>query len=118
MAKANMITAAMNEDDLLLNVTCGTRRRPGLCKLYGLRWFHDHDSRRNPSGLPDLIIVGKRVLYRELKTQTGRLSAAQKEWIADLAAAGQDVDVWRPADWHSHRIARELAELAGIRGAA
>jgi hypothetical protein len=108
------MAAAMSEDELLVNVTSGTRKKPGLCKLYGLLWYHAHDSRRSPSGLPDLIIVGRRTIYRELKTEKGTVSTAQKEWIAALKAAGEDVDVWRPRDWHSGRIARELAALAGL----
>ena len=35
-----------------------------------------------------------------------------------LTIAGQDWAVWRPADWFSGRIQRELADLAGMRGAS
>jgi hypothetical protein len=107
-----VIAAAMSEDDLLVSVTCGTRSKPGLCRLFGLKWFHDRDSRRNPEGFPDLVITGRRTIYRELKTERGRLSAAQKEWIAALEAAGDDVDVWRPAHFLSGEIQRQLAAIA------
>ncbi len=112
------MAAAMSEDDLLVSVTCGTRKRPGLCKLYGLKWFHDHDSRRNPEGFPDLVIVGRKVMYRELKTQKGTVSPAQKEWLEALRIAGQDACVWRPVHLLNGTIAQELAALAGRRGAA
>ena len=56
-------------------------------------------------------------MYRELKRQKENPTKAQREWIAALEAAGADVDVWRPADWYSQRIARELAALAGLRAA-
>lgn len=51
-------------------------------------------------------------IYRELKIQRGRLSRHQKEWLAALQEAGQDATVWRPSDWHSGRITRELQAVA------
>ncbi len=109
------VAAAMSEADLLENITCGTRKRPGLCKLYGLTWYHTHNSKHSPSGFPDLVIVGRAVMYRELKRQKENPTKAQREWITALEAAGADVDVWRPADWYGGRVQRELA---GLRGAA
>lgn len=38
-------------------------------------------------------------LFIELKAEGGRLSGPQREWLADLGRAGQDVRVWRPDDW-------------------
>ena len=71
-----------------------------LCDLLGLLVFHDNDSRRNRAGFPDLVIVGRhRVLYRELKTDTGQLRPEQKTWLNRLVAAGADAGVWRPRDW-------------------
>lgn len=62
-------------------------------------------------GFPDLVLAHKtqrRVLYRELKTATGRVQAPQVEWLEVLAAGGGDVGVWRPADLLSGRIVSEL----------
>ena len=112
------IAAAMSEAGLLSNVTSGTRKRPGLCKLYRLTWYHTHNSKHSPSGFPDLVIAGRWVMYRELKRQKENPTKAQREWIAALEAAGADVDVWRPADWYSPRINRELAALAGLKAGA
>lgn len=73
--------------------------------------YHTHDSRRSPSGFPDLVLVsGHRaaVLFRELKKESGRVSGTQKDWIAGLQSAGQDAGVWRPSDMKSGRIIREL----------
>jgi len=52
-------------------------------------------------GWPDLTLFapGRGVLYRELKTDAGRLSIDQRQVLAELAAAGADVAVWRPSDW-------------------
>lgn len=70
-----------------------------LAEIYGWCYFHDNDSRRNIAGLPDLILVRERVIYAELKKQDGKLSRKQKEWIARLKNARQEVYVWRPSDF-------------------
>lgn len=86
-----------------------------LHDLPGLNWYHTYDSRRSNSGFPDLVVIGPAgVMWRELKTATGRTTAAQNQWIDALRRARQDVDVWRPTDLMDGRIARELAALAGL----
>ena len=76
------------------------------------------NSLHSPAGEPDLRMVrGQRIIYAELKTETGRLSPAQAETLAGLrrCAAGINtaihgsvephpvvgfgVYVWRPGDW-------------------
>jgi len=61
-------------------------------------------------GFPDLVLVrtggGGGVLFRELKTNKGRLSAEQEHWQEWLTLAGADVGVWRPRDFQ--RILEEL----------
>lgn len=71
-----------------------------LAVLRGWRCFHDHDSRRNTAGLPDLILCRRgRLIFAELKTNTGRTSAEQDAWLGALAlVAGVEVFLWRPAD--------------------
>ncbi|NHI19925.1 VRR-NUC domain-containing protein [Phycicoccus endophyticus] len=74
--------------------------------------YHTHDSRRSNPGSPDLVIAGRRgVLYRELKTATGRLSRAQDEWLSTLVLAGANAAVWRPEDWPV-RIHREIRAVS------
>lgn len=58
-------------------------------------------------GFPDLVLVRERVLFRELKTDRGRLSQEQWSWIAQLGDAGADAGVWMPRDWD--RIVEELS---------
>lgn len=67
--------------------------------LTGWLAYHTFDSRHSVKGFPDLVLVRERVLYRELKTESGRLGPRQQEWLDRLTAAGQDVKVWRPSDW-------------------
>lgn len=82
-----------------------------LAVYLGLRVFHDYDSRRNTAGFPDLVIVGAGgVLFRELKTDTGRVDPEQRKWLADLDGAGADAGIWRPRDFA--RARRELRRLA------
>jgi len=51
-------------------------------------------------GWPDLVLVGHgRVLFRELKTDKGTLTAEQQEWGEWLTANRQDWAVWRPKMW-------------------
>ncbi len=82
-----------------------------LARLCGWLAYHARPGRtingwRTPvqgdPGFPDCIFVHARrrlVLYRELKSDRGRLNAEQIVWLAALAAAGQDAAVWRPAQW-------------------
>jgi hypothetical protein len=80
-----------------------------LCTWLRLLAYHTHDSRRSQPGYPDLTVVGRKgVLFRELKSATGRPTRAQKEWLESLAAAGQDAAVWRPEDLASGRVKTEL----------
>ncbi|MDQ1053198.1 hypothetical protein QE394_001126 [Arthrobacter sp. SORGH_AS 212] len=85
-----------------------------VARLHGYELaYHTHDSRRSAPGFPDLVLVSTRrvrVLFRELKTDKGRVSPDQRTWIDGLTAAGMDAGVWRPADLTSGRV---LAELKG-----
>ena len=67
-------------------------------------WATTH---QGDSGFPDLVLVHPgnsaknirgTVIYAELKTQRGKLSAGQEQWLDALTAAKQLVVVWRPQD--------------------
>jgi|SRR5215472_15125922 len=85
-----------------------------LCSLLRLRVFHCADARRSwGPGFPDLVIVGPGgVMFRECKTFNGKTSADQDSWAVTLQEAGQDWALWRPQDWMSGRVRRELERLA------
>ncbi len=81
------------------------------CRWHRLLVYHPYDSRRSEPGYPDLTIVGKSVLFRELKSARGRVTDAQDTWLRRLAAASADAAVWRPADW-PEPIVSELRNLS------
>jgi hypothetical protein len=70
------------------------------------------DSRRAVRGWPDFVVLGSRVLWREIKTTDGQLTSEQRHVGYLLIAAGQDWAVWRECDLVSGRIARELGSIA------
>ena len=54
-------------------------------ELSGWLVYHDHDSRRNRPGLPDLILCKPpRVVFLELKSDKGRLRPEQQLWLRAL----------------------------------
>lgn len=78
-----------------------------MLTLNGWRYFHAPDNRPSANGrvqnikagYPDLTAVrGARLLYAELKRETGRTTPDQDGWLADLQAAGAECYVWRPSD--------------------
>lgn len=78
-----------------------------LARATGWLVYHTHDSRHSAKGFPDLVLLrGDRVIFAELKTDVGRLTAEQLRWLDALEEAGCRTRVWRPADWD--QIATEL----------
>ena len=77
--------------------------------LCGWMLYHTYDSRRSEAGYPDDTLVhpvsGDFFLIEE-KTEKGRLSPAQKRWIAALEASHIEVHVYRP-----HQIDEIIARL-------
>lgn len=79
-------------------------------RLYGWEAYHTYDSRRSQPGFPDLILVrGPRMLVIELKTERGKVSPAQVDWLARLEDVREvSVMVARPSQWDD-----VLVELRG-----
>ena len=71
-----------------------------LAKLRGWAHYHTHDSRRSEEGFPDLVLTRRpRVIFAELKSDRGKLTPAQRAWLDELRACGQEAYVFRPRDW-------------------
>jgi hypothetical protein len=68
---------------------------------YGWACYHTHDSRRSPSGFPDLVCVRDHVcLAWELKTADGVVTLQQAHWLRLLGQVTQvEAGVYRPEDW-------------------
>ena len=66
-------------------------------------WLHYHtwNSRKSDVGFPDDVLVKPgRLIFAELKSRTGKPTAAQARWLAVLARSvpGVETYLWRPAD--------------------
>lgn len=74
-----------------------------LARSSGWRAYHTHDSRRSEPGFPDVVLArAGRIVFAELKTKAGRVTAEQRGWLDALRKAkGPAVSVflWTPADW-------------------
>ena len=87
-----------------------------LAELCGWLLCHFHDSRREvrrrdgtrlfigdkaTSGFPDLVLVRPpEVMFIELKSERGRMTANQKKWREALSrCTGVRYCLWRPSDW-------------------
>ncbi len=87
-----------------------------LARMLGLLVYHTTDSRRCAPGFPDLVIAGPGgVLFRELKTATGKVSSEQTAWLAMLAAGGADCGIWRPGDLRDAVVSTDLDRIRRAR---
>ncbi len=84
-----------------------------LARYCGWLLYHTYDSRRSTPGFPDLVLArDNRIIFAELKTEKGRISAAQKEWAEKLTKTPAEYYLWRPSDWESIEkiLARDTKE--------
>src|SRR5262252_8810705 len=71
-----------------------------LARQYRWLVYHTHDSRGSEAGFPDLCMVnGRRLVFWELKTQRGKVTIAQAQWLERLSRVQLvEARVVRPAD--------------------
>lgn len=76
-----------------------TRQIRELATLFHWRRYHTWLAKHSPAGFPDEVLVRPpRLILAELKTEQGKLSPSQIEWLDDLAAIPTvEVYVWRPS---------------------
>ena len=72
-----------------------------LAQRAGYLVYQTRDSRGSDEGFPDLVLVNAaRIIFAELKTRTGKLTARQAVWLDLLRHTAQvEVYCWRPGDW-------------------
>ncbi len=82
-------------------------------KRCGWLVYHTHNSRRSQAGFPDLVMIrGCRMIVAELKTETGKTSPQQDDWLLAFNSVAYtsdnlEVHVWTPSMWPE--IERTLA---------
>jgi hypothetical protein len=67
----------------------------------GLGWhsWHCYNARKSAAGWPDRVFVRERIIFAELKSETGMVEPEQEVWLQRLRDAGGEVYVWKPSDW-------------------
>ena len=81
-----------------------------LAAIHGYRYFHNWSALHSPAGFPDCVLVNKakrRLIFAELKSDTGKLTDQQQEWIDDLKAADAA---------HPERAKSTFGDAADLRG--
>ena len=79
-----------------------------LAKVLGWKAYFTWTSIHSPRGMPDLILCKPpRVIFAELKTEKGKITPYQQEWLDLLAECKGNVEtyLWRPDD---------IEDIAGI----
>jgi VRR-NUC domain-containing protein len=71
-----------------------------LAQRLGWKTHHTWTQIHSPAGFPDLVMArGSRIVFAELKSQKGRVTLEQRDWLARLRVAGAEAYLWRPEDW-------------------
>jgi hypothetical protein len=69
-----------------------------LARMRGWLVYHTYLSARSEPGFPDLVLVHEQsgaLVFAELKSDRGKVTAAQDRWLRALALRGAAF-VWRP----------------------
>ena len=69
-----------------------------LALLFHWKYYHTWRSIHSPAGFPDDVLVRERVVFAELKSETGQPTPEQYFWLLALTEAGQECYLWRPSD--------------------
>ncbi len=85
-----------------------------LCRRLGGYHMNPNTKHRSEPRGPASTIIGRTIIYRELKSQFGRLTREQTAVGYRIQAAGGNFKVWRPSDWLDGTIAAELTEVAAV----
>jgi hypothetical protein len=71
-----------------------------VARSFGWLRYHTWISKHSAAGFPDEVLVRPpRIVFAELKSERGRLTEAQTDWLDVLRQVpGVEVFVWRPSD--------------------
>lgn len=72
-----------------------------LAKIFGWNYYHTWRSYHSPMGFPDCVMVRlSRIIFAELKSDKGKVTPAQQEWL-DILKGTEKVEVylWYPDDF-------------------
>lgn len=78
-----------------------------IAEEYGWKWYHPPDNIPNKAGrrqsvkagYPDLTLVrNNRLIFIELKTNKGKATEQQEDWLEALSKAGAETHILRPKD--------------------
>ena len=68
-----------------------------LARTHNWAAYHTYNSQRSEPGFPDLVLAkDARLIFAELKTNTGKVSPRQEHWLRLLAMTSAEVYLWRP----------------------
>ena len=77
-----------------------------LARVNNWLYYHTYRSTHSTTGFPDCVFVrGNDLLFAELKTEKGKVSPFQQQWLDTLANTQIPVYIWRPSDYE------EICEL-------
>ena len=70
-------------------------------RLNGWKAYFTWTSIHSPAGFPDIVLVrGPKMIIAELKSETGKVTQAQDEWLAAFHQVKRlNIFCWRPEDW-------------------
>lgn len=92
MRLGNELLAKVSEKEFMGSVIA-------LAKEYGWHVYHVYFSQNSEPGFPDLVLVRERVIFAELKKETGKQTKVQFAWEGWLLDADAEVYCWRPSSW-------------------
>lgn len=63
----------------------------------GWKVYCSYNNSRSEPGFPGLVLVRDVILFRQLKSENGRISKTQNEWAEALIHTGSDFKIWKPS---------------------
>lgn len=84
---------------MLLTEKAWQRLVVDAAQALGWHVHHHYDSRRSEPGFPDLVLLRPpEALFIELKTDVGKVTPAQIEFLDRLRRCNLETHIWRPSD--------------------